>query len=507
MAACTSRILVSLVLAACLATPAEARTRSARPRSRPAAVSKGADAAFGEAKRAYSSLKKDEKRRKFRDQWMIVVQKYLAVAERYPASPRAARALFEAAELLSELSRVSLARRDLREAIAAYQKLCQKYPRSPLAGEAHLALGKIHLDRQGDNARAERELRAAAASPGEARKKALSELAVLGPVRRATGAEREERRTESKRSEEKRVEERRSEERRAEEDEKAAAHLTLATRDDEEETDEPPTPEVSIPLSKGEIDPRQLRAIQEATKAPVSLSVQAGLKVRRIVIDPGHGGRDSGAVGPGGVREKEVTLAIARRLRDRLEAEGFEALLTRDSDRFVALEDRARFANRKKGDLFVSIHCNAYKSRRMRGTETYTLNVASDAYAIRLAARENAASERTLSDLQLILADLATRANTEDSIHLARLVQAKLVEAQTPLRQGTRDLGVKQALFYVLLGAHMPSVLVETAFLTNPQEEERLADPASQQVLADAIASGISRFTSRREALARALID
>ncbi|HCF57629.1 MAG TPA: N-acetylmuramoyl-L-alanine amidase, partial [Myxococcales bacterium] len=191
--------------------------------------------------------------------------------------------------------------------------------------------------------------------------------------------------------------------------------IALVASGDEETVDgaeEEPTAEDEA-SADGQLDRARLAKLEEVAHASVPLSVQVGLKVKRVIIDAGHGGHDTGAIGPKGTREKDVVLAIALKLRDKLQAEGFEALMTRETDKFVALEDRARFANRKKGDLFVSIHCNANKSRKLRGTETYTLNVSSDRYAIRLAARENASSERSLSDLQFILADLATKANTE----------------------------------------------------------------------------------------------
>ena len=137
-----------------------------------------------------------------------------------------------------------------------------------------------------------------------------------------------------------------------------------------------------------------------------------------MVIDAGHGGHDSGAIGPGGTMEKDVSLQIATRLGELLSDRGLEVILTRDDDRFVKLEDRARLANEAKGDLFISVHCNSAPKKKARGIETYSLNIASDRYSIRLAARENSSSEKGMSDLQFILADLATKANTEESTRL-----------------------------------------------------------------------------------------
>jgi len=237
--------------------------------------------------------------------------------------------------------------------------------------------------------------------------------------------------------------------------------------------------------------------------AELSLAEQLGLKVRRVVIDPGHGGHDPGAIGKKGTREKEIALAISKKLAVHLRKQGLEVLLTRDDDRYLKLEERTRFANDSQGDLFISIHCNASVNRKSHGIETYTLNISSDRYAIRLAARENASSEKSVSDLQFILADLATKANTGDSSRLAEHVQGSLVSHLGSKYDGIRDLGHKEALFYVLLGAKMPSILVETAFISNPEEEKRLATDAYQEELAVAISKGVQRFLGDRARLAK----
>jgi N-acetylmuramoyl-L-alanine amidase len=235
-----------------------------------------------------------------------------------------------------------------------------------------------------------------------------------------------------------------------------------------------------------------------------SVAAQLGLKVRRVVIDPGHGGKDTGAVGPHGLREKDVALSIARKLAARLRAQGLSVVLTRDRDVFVPLDDRTRIANEAHADLFVSIHCNAARKRHLTGVETWTLNVASSRYAARLAAFENASDQRTVSDLRLILADLATKANATDARELASSVQTSLVRHLRSRVGSVRDNGVKQALFYVLLGTHMPSILIETAFLSNPEEERRLRSTSYQDGTADAIARGVRDFLDGRRKLALA---
>jgi N-acetylmuramoyl-L-alanine amidase len=251
-------------------------------------------------------------------------------------------------------------------------------------------------------------------------------------------------------------------------------------------------------------EPPALDVQELAHPRGLPLSVVAGLKVRRVVIDPGHGGRDAGATGPGGTHEKDVTLAIARALKTQLEDAGLEAVLTRDADVHVDLEDRTRLANEQHGDLFVSIHCNAARSRKLHGVETYTLNLNSSRYAARLAARENAGSRKGIGELQMILADLATKANTDDSVRLARLTQQEIVgDLRAAHGDAIRDLGVKQALFHVLVGARMPAILVETGFLSHPEEERRLASPSEQARIAAAIREAVERFISERDRLAR----
>jgi N-acetylmuramoyl-L-alanine amidase len=246
----------------------------------------------------------------------------------------------------------------------------------------------------------------------------------------------------------------------------------------------------------------RIKAMGGVKDPEITLAEQLGLKVRRVVIDPGHGGHDSGALGPSGKKEKDVSLAISKKVAQQLRDAGLEVLLTRDKDTFVRLEDRASFANDHRGDLFISIHCNSATSRKLRGIETYSLNIASDRYSIRLAARENASSEKSISDLQFILADLATKANTEESTRLATRVQRSLVSRLAEKDAGLRDLGHKQALFYVLLGAKMPAILVETSFISNAEDEKRLASGKYQEQVASAIAAGVQEFLGDRERVA-----
>ena len=229
---------------------------------------------------------------------------------------------------------------------------------------------------------------------------------------------------------------------------------------------------------------------------PGSLARSLALGVSRIVIDAGHGGKDPGARGYyRAAREKDITLSIAKRLKKKLESRiGCEVLMTRTGDKFLTLEERTAFANTKEADLFVSIHVNAHRSKDAYGTETYFLNLATDEEAIRVAAMENATSTKNISDLQTILMDLMQNAKINESSRLASHVQTNMVRHLKKKYSKMKDKGVKQAPFYVLLGAQMPAILVETSFISNPRECKRLMDPAYQDRLSEGIAIGIEDY-------------
>ncbi len=235
------------------------------------------------------------------------------------------------------------------------------------------------------------------------------------------------------------------------------------------------------------------RGRAQETPPDLSLAKALGLGVKRVVIDPGHGGKDTGALYRG-VREKDLTLDLARRVAARLrELLGVEVLLTRDRDTYLDLEERTAFANTRDADLFVSIHVNAAPSHRLNGMETYFLNLASDDESMRVAARENATTTRSISDLQVILNDLMLNSKINESNRLARSVHhGMLKRARTKAK--IRDLKVKQAPFYVLIGARMPSILVEVGFLTNPTEYRLLNNKSYREAVARGIAEGIANY-------------
>jgi N-acetylmuramoyl-L-alanine amidase len=225
-----------------------------------------------------------------------------------------------------------------------------------------------------------------------------------------------------------------------------------------------------------------------------SIAAQLSLKVSRIVVDAGHGGKDPGAIGPSGILEKDLTLAIARQLSRRLKLEGFDVYQTRDSDVFIPLEERTAFANKNKADLFVSIHINSHNDQSVTGIETYFLNLTTDSSAIEVAARENATTSKSISDLQLIINDLMLNSKINESSRFASCIHKCIMSSAVNTGYRGRDLGVKQAPFYVLLGAQMPSILVELGFITNPTDSSLLLRDAYQSTLIDGIAKGINKY-------------
>jgi N-acetylmuramoyl-L-alanine amidase len=212
-----------------------------------------------------------------------------------------------------------------------------------------------------------------------------------------------------------------------------------------------------------------------------------------VVIDPGHGGKDPGAIGGKGLQEKEVVLDIGHRLRKLLEQQGHRVLMTRRGDTFISLDDRARIANREAADLYISIHANSNPKRNVEGVEIYLLGRATDAAARETAARENGGDEVQLNDLEQIFNDMALDYRINHSISLAHQTRDAFVRT-VGKRYRVVDLGVKRAPFYVLMKSSMPSILAEVSFISNPQEEARLRQRAYRQHVAEALYEGIRRY-------------
>ncbi len=264
---------------------------------------------------------------------------------------------------------------------------------------------------------------------------------------------------------------------------------------------------VRVVLDLEKITDYKVLTLEDPARIVIDIYGQITFSARkRIVIDSGHGGHDPGAVGPNKLYEKDVVLDIALKLRDILsDNPNYEVFLTRDRDVFIPLEERTAIANSKNADLFVSIHANASPHRTAKGIETYMLNWTTDEEAMKVAARENAISlkkmrqmnRKEMDILDIIKSDLSRENKRDESIKLAHYIQNNLVKDLNKNYNHIVDLGVKQALFYVLFGAKMPSVLVEVSFISNPLEEKLLSKDDYRRDLAKSISDGITKYMSK----------
>ena len=506
--------MLALLLALSLATPASVVQ----------------DRKLDDAKARLEKLRNDGRRRRYRDGWEAILRELDAAIKVAPKGARAAEAALTAARVRAELFEASRSPADARAACAALRRVDEEHP-GPIGLSALYAAVQMswHTRDTGDRTAVARRLVERYPESEEAKRVAARTAALAGTPAAADPKKPSHAGKPGIAAKPVEIGE------DDEDDDDAPASVATArpaagtpgaeaAGSDGDDEEGPPEPEApadppsrSTPivravktavarLTEPEDDPatpaqaREMRAA--ALRSGTPLAAQLGLKVRRVVVDAGHGGRDAGAIGPRGAREKDMTLAIARRVAARLKLLGFHVIMTRSGDHFVSLDERTRIANESKADLFVSIHCNAARRRKLEGVETWTLNVAADRYAARLAAFENAEADRTVSDLRLILADLATKANAGDARELAQSVQSSLVRTLRSRIGSVKDHGVKQALFYVLLGTHMPSILVETGFISNPSEEKRLKTARFQDGTAEAIARGVKDFVDSRRRLA-----
>jgi len=228
-----------------------------------------------------------------------------------------------------------------------------------------------------------------------------------------------------------------------------------------------------------------------------SLIRALGLKIGKIVIDPGHGGHDTGTIGPNGLEEKDLVLEVGRRLGKLLETRlGAEVVYTRTDDTFIPLETRTAIANQARADLFVSIHANSSHDSAARGVETYYLNFTSSPEALEVAARENAVSEKSIYELQDLVKKIALKEKIEESREFAGDVQASLHSGLAVKSPAIRDRGVKKAPFIVLIGANMPSILAEISFVSNPTDEHRLATSEYRERIAESLYRGIAKYVN-----------
>ncbi len=237
------------------------------------------------------------------------------------------------------------------------------------------------------------------------------------------------------------------------------------------------------------------RAAQPDATGGRSMVRALGLKINRIVVDAGHGGHDSGTLGPGGIQEKDVVLDVALRLGKLLKARlGADVIYTRDDDTFIPLETRTAIANKAQADLFISVHANSSPDANARGVETYYLNFTSSADALEVAARENAVSDESIHQLSDLVKKITLQDKIAESREFAADVEGSLYQGLETGNAGLRDRGVKKAPFVVLIGANMPSILAEISFLTNPDDASQLRDGAYRQRIAESLYKGVARY-------------
>jgi len=250
------------------------------------------------------------------------------------------------------------------------------------------------------------------------------------------------------------------------------------------------------PASRTAAPPVVPKAAHVSSDGEQSLIRALGLKIHRVVIDPGHGGADEGTVGRRGLMEKDVVLDVARRVGKLIEERmGSEVIYTRSDDTFIPLQTRTELANQKKADLFLSIHANSSPHPRIGGIEVYYLNFTRSAEALDVAARENASSEKSVFELKELIQSITLHEKIEESKEFASKVQGSLQTFETRYNPAAKDRGIKKAPFVVLIGASMPSILAEIGFLSNTREEQLLKRPEHRQRLAEALFQGVSRYS------------
>ena len=478
---------------------------------------------YRHAHKSFKELLKDPQKQKIRHQWMTCIKEFRSVYLSQPNGPRADDALYMTAHLYARLHKFTSSTQDRQEALDYFNRLLKRFPRSPYRSKADRAIAELTKKPSGQKTSyrpqsgALSEVRGIRfwSSPTYTRvvidvgsevryaHRLLKKDPVIGkPERLYIDLDRA----------------------RIGPGVKPFVPIVDALLSDARVAQHSPD-KVRIVLDIRSVDHFKVFSLRNpfrivvdvrsvalktsskkrfkdqpkkhSVKVPKgALARQLALGVRRIVIDPGHGGKDPGATGYlKGVLEKNVTLEISERLAIKIRQKlGCDAALTRNGDTYLSLEERTAIANTISADLFVSIHTNAYKKMASRGIETYFLNLATDESAIMVAARENATSARNISDLEDILSDLMKNAKQDESSRLAGYVQEAIIKKLRPRYGGVKNNGVKQAPFYVLMGAEMPCILVEVAFITNPRECRRLNTAGYQDDIADAIATGIQHY-------------
>lgn len=515
---------------------------------------------YESARKDYYSLLESDRKQRFHDSWEKVIRKFDDIVDKYPECSKAPDALFNMGVLYRKLYRKSWIKSDLEKAVKTFRKLAKSYPKDNLADDALLAAAEIleemgdkeeaykvysslkktypKRDMAGKAGKKIKELAAYAPKPPASRPVASStrssgkvwisdikywsnpeytRVVVYGSAKMGFTSNKLKKDPVTGKPPRLYIDIDNAsipkslcnpipiadglllQARVAQYDTKTV-RLVLdidSMVDQRLFTMENPSRLVIDVMGEGNRYAGQQSALQEKESSePLPLTQQFGLSVQKIVLDAGHGGRDPGAVGPNGLKEKDVTLSLAKRLKPALEEKGYKVLMTRSTDVYVGLEERTAIANDNGADLFISIHTNASRSRKARGVETYFLGVAKTREASETAMLENAISQQALSDLDKILLDLTRTANLKESSVLAESLQESLYKGLSGSFGNVRNLGVKQAGFYVLIGADMPAALVETSFISNPNEEKLLSRKDYRDTVSKSLLNGIIKYVN-----------
>jgi N-acetylmuramoyl-L-alanine amidase len=505
------------------------------------AAQKNVEQSYQEARRHYYALFSSPKKMKERAQWLRVISTFNVIAKNRPKSKRGADAQYTIGLLYKNLYHKSKQKKDKKEAIASFGRVISDYPDSTLVDDAERHIGDIRF-RDSEYKKAEKAYRSA--SKRAALKKSKTKTVRKGAKKRSSSifAQLNEIRRFSQSGYTRMVLSL----------SKRTAYRAVRLHNPErvfiDILGSKPSPSLNkvtkyksgmvrssrLGVNSGNVTRVVFDLATDARHSVIALNnpfrividfdskqkrAKARKPVRRkktdprkfvsnldysrikiIVIDPGHGGKDSGAVGPTGLKEKDVALAISKKLRTALKKKcKCKVYLTRNNDRFIELDDRTVFANSLNADLFISVHLNSHRNRRARGIETYFLSPARSKDEMETAARENMIANRSSNpvenDLAYIMSDMASTQKINDSVTLAKSIQRHMIKGLRRTHSGIKDKGVKQAMFYVLWRATMPSILVETGFISNRVEERRFKTRAFQTAIAESIARGVSAYS------------
>lgn len=437
-----------------------------------------AETAYVHAKKRYQDLVSSSRQQLYRHNWEKVLRSFLLINTAYPQHDKAAVAAFMAAKTCHGLYRASGLEKDAQRAVDLYTAVARGYPQDTLADDSLYLAAELEGNVLNEYARAATLYRQIISiyPKGDMAPKA----------RRKIGTPEQEPPAQPVSYRQVRLEE---------------LNLPAAGRD------EFASPR-NIAEMKGPGDLHPIVGSTEKLLGRTSGTSISGIKIpgaglHCIVVDAGHGGKDPGAIGPGGIQEKNVALAMARILVQRLRAElGCRVLLSRDRDVYLSTKERVALANKAEADLFISIHANSALDGRAYGIETYSLNYSKNNQAVTVVARENNTSLKEVGDLEHILFDLMANAKLFESSRLAAEIQRNLIDMLDDHYSKVKNLGVRQGPFHVLLGATMPSVLIEVGFISNAREEKRLNDVRYQEHAMNGVAAGVSRYVKERMLMA-----